>query len=101
MASATTSRSLARRVANPLDAALPPRAEPKPDEPKPDEMPEPVREPEPAPSEDADGVAGPVRRHVRCCSGISSRNRDGGLYAGWPQALRMLAASGTAARGRA
>ncbi|GAA3363522.1 hypothetical protein GCM10017744_058590 [Streptomyces antimycoticus] len=39
---------------------------------------------------DAEGVAGPVRRHRTYWSGISSRKRDGGLYAGWPQALRMV-----------
>ncbi|CAM5701602.1 hypothetical protein SCALM49S_00895 [Streptomyces californicus] len=27
----------------------------------------------------------------RCCSGISSRNREGGLYEGCPQALRIAA----------
>ncbi len=39
----------------------------------------------------AGAAIGPLRFHSRCWSGISSRNRDGGLYEGWPQALRIAA----------
>lgn len=39
----------------------------------------------------AGAAIGPVRFHCRCWSGISSRNRDGGLYEGCPHALRIAA----------
>ena len=37
------------------------------------------------------GEVAPVRFQSTCWAGISSRNRDGGLYDGCPQALRMEA----------
>ncbi len=73
---------MARRVAKPLGPAFV-RDEDSP-EPKP-----PPPDPESAPIE-AEGVAGPVRRQSTYVSGISSRKRDGGLYDGWPQALRIV-----------
>ncbi|CAM5231422.1 hypothetical protein SALBM217S_04800 [Streptomyces griseoloalbus] len=38
---------------------------------------------------EATGPLAPVRFHSTCAAGISSRNREGGLYDGWPHALRI------------
>src|SRR5690606_7886645 len=78
-ASDTTGLSVVRRVAKP--------EAPEADERERDDDSE-AATPEAGPEDT--GALGPVRFHSTWAAGISSRNREGGLYDGWPHALRRV-----------